>query len=133
MIGLKYDLNKLVEFGIGDALTRAFGITIIKFVNISQMNYSQQAYLHKNYEMVGLYYQKSLFIGLFLCVFLTPIFYFSDKIMYLMNIEESLAKHASEYVWVFLPGLYAYTFFDCTKCYLFAQQIYYPAIYIQML
>lgn len=53
-----------------------------------------------NYKLVGVYYQRGLFLTGVLCIFLTPLMYFSAKFLKTIGIKENMAKDAGDYIWV---------------------------------
>lgn len=68
--------------------------------------------------MIGVYYQRGLFVSGFTSIVISPLFFISDHILEVLGFEKEIAKMAGRYIWVSLPSFYAYTYYDATKSYL---------------
>ncbi|EGR34541.1 hypothetical protein IMG5_007780 [Ichthyophthirius multifiliis] len=132
LLGQKGNLHEIAAFGLGDAYGRIFGYSVIKHLNITLQNNCNIAYSAKNYELVGIFYQRGLLFTGFLCVILAPLLCFSSHILGYINIEQQLAYDAGNYVWVCLGSFFASSYYDTTNNYLQSQNVVYPQIGLQL-
>ena len=132
-ISFNENAEQLAAIAIGDAFSKIASLAVIKYINIGLQNMCTQAYSVKNHQLIGIYYQRGLLVTLLFCVLITPFFYVSQHLLLLLGFAPQLAKDASHYMWVSLPSLYAFGFYETTKSYLQAQDIFYPQLFIQII
>lgn len=112
------DTKLLLMYGLGDGLGRILGTVIIKYSNMTVNIFCSQSYGIKNYKLVGIYYQRGIFVVAFLFIILTPFMFFSDKFLVFIGVEKSMGMKAGDFIWVSLPCFLTFTYFDVNKCYL---------------
>ncbi|XP_050220706.1 protein DETOXIFICATION 24-like isoform X2 [Mercurialis annua] len=80
-----------------------------------------QAFGAKQYQMLGIYLQRSLIINLSVATLILPVFIFSTSIFRLLGQEENISEAAGSISLYFIPNLYFIAFHVSIQRYLQAQ------------
>jgi len=130
-LGYLKDSAMIGGAGLGFVCSNCCAYILITSINQGVNVLAAQAFGANKPSIVALNYHRGLFI---LMVFLIPIFVllgFSKPILMFFGIDSSLAQYAWEYILYAYPSFLFYGLFDCTKSYLYAQNIFKPILYIQ--
>ncbi|KAL4494995.1 hypothetical protein ABPG72_015695 [Tetrahymena utriculariae] len=133
LLGQKGNLQDIKIFGLGDIWARIFAYSLIKYKNMTLQQECTIALSAKNYFFVGISYQRSLFIVGLICIFSAPFLCFWWKALILFGIEKAVATKAGDYMWVCLPSVFCYGYYDTTNNYLQSQNILWPQFGIQFI
>ena len=130
-IGSLKDSVMIGGLGLGILCSNCCAYVTITSLNQGVNVLAAQAFGANKHSLVALSYHRGLFI---LLIVLIPIFIilgFTKDILIFLNIDPQLAEYASEYIIYAYPSYVFYGIFDCTKSYLYAQNIFKPILYIQ--
>ena len=94
------DANLLANYGVADAIGRILGYAVIRYTHMTLNKECAQARGVYNYMLVGVYYQRGLFLSGLLIIVLTTFLYLSDKILMAFGLEREMALRAGDFRWV---------------------------------
>lgn len=89
-----------------------------------------QAYGAQNYEMLGIYMQRSTILLMATAIPLTLIYIFSKPILLLMHEKKQVASASALFVYGLIPQIFAYAANFPIQKFLQAQSIIYPSAFI---
>ena len=130
-IGSFKDSVMIGGIGLGILCSNCCVYVIITSLNQGVNVLAAQAFGAEKHSLVALSYHRGLFILLIVLLPLLVVLGFSKHILIFLNIEPALAQYAYEYIVYAYPSYFFYGIFDCTKSYLYAQNIFKPILYIQ--
>ncbi|KAK4481813.1 hypothetical protein RD792_012724 [Penstemon davidsonii] len=110
----------------GYALVQTLSVRFVNGILIGMSSATEtlcgQAFGAKQYNMMGIYLQRSWFIDLITLTILLPVFIFATPIFKLLGEEEAIAKSAGYISLWFIPFIYGLVFSLTIQMYLQAQQ-----------
>ena len=86
----------------------------------------------KDSYLIGLYYQRGLFLLMIFVLPLLSLLFFSSSILQVLGIDEEIANITQQYTRAMAPSCIATALFDASRALLIGQNIFYPILYIQL-
>lgn len=87
----------------------------------------------KNKHDLGIILQRAFFILTLFHIPVLVLWVFSGPVFRALGQEEYVARDGSKFLLVLIPGALGYTYFECTKKYLQAQEIMRPGTYVLLI
>ena len=129
----KYNDDALVAgYGLGAMFSGAFGLAWIFSFNQSVNVHVSKAFGAQDYEGCARYFRRTLVL---LALFLFPLIIallVADKIMMVFGISEELASIAGQFTKLSTLFMGGSILFDTMKCFVIAQKVFHPILYIQL-
>jgi len=111
----------LASVSLGQQFSNVLCFAILCSLDSGFAALASQAFGARNYEKVGIYYQKTLVVYLLTSVPCVLILLQSEAIFGLLGIEDAVVENAVYFVKWMIPDYYILIFCECTKNYLMAQ------------
>ena len=83
-----------------------------------------------HFQKMGICYQRALILAAIYFIFITPFLRFQARFLDEIGVDSQIYIPACKYAWDVVPALYAEIYYDATKNYLHAMDVYYPLIVI---
>jgi len=129
----KYNNDALVAgYGLGAMFSGAFGYAWIFSFNQSVNVHVSKAFGAQDYDGCARYFRRTLVL---LALFLLPLIIallVADKIMMFFGIKEELASIAGQFTKLSTLFMGGSILFDTMKCFVIAQKVFHPILYIQL-
>ena len=132
-IGKQGNTYLLDGVGLANSFLNCCIFGVIVSLNYGLISLAAQAWGSQNYELVGLYFHRSLIIN---CVFLaivSVLFWFSDIILIAIGTPLHTALYAHQVIIYMYGGIFSFILFDGFKSYLLAQDIFIPQLVVQII
>ena len=129
-IGHLNDPSMFAAFGFGIAWCNGFAFAIIFGFAAGFGTFASQAYGAKNYRRLGLLYQKVFAVISIAIIFMYALLWFTTPILLSMGYNELLANQVGLVAKSLMINILVYPFFEVTKFYLVAQNIFNIPAYI---
>jgi len=121
---------ELAAASLGNAGIQAFAYGLMLGMGSAVETLCGQAYGAKNYNMLGIYLQRSIILLMVTGIPLTLIYVFSKPILLLLGESERIASAAAIFVYGLIPQIFAYAANFPIQKFLQAQSIVAPSAYI---
>ncbi|KAJ4970826.1 hypothetical protein NE237_003925 [Protea cynaroides] len=121
---------QLAAASLGQSGVQAFSYGLLLGMGSAVETLCGQAFGASNYEMLGVYLQRSTILLMMTGVPLTVIFIFSKQILMLLGQSSSIASTAAVFVYGMIPQIFAYAANFPMQKFLQAQRIVAPSAYI---
>jgi MATE family multidrug resistance protein len=129
----KYNNDALVAgYGLGAMFSGAFGLAWIVSFNQSVNVHVSKAFGAQDYDGCAIYFRRNIVL---LAIFMLPLLIallFADKIMMFFGINEELASIAGQFTKLSTLFMGGSILFDTMKCFVIAQRVFHPILYIQI-
>ncbi|KAL4470918.1 hypothetical protein ABPG72_005952 [Tetrahymena utriculariae] len=116
-------------FGIGAVWSNCIGQGLYYGLCSGFETMASHANGNKNYQLVGLLLQKTVFVSMILFIPIMLAMLFSEHILNLYNTDEQACNLASQYCQLVIPGLFVASFYYALKAFLNAQNEYRIQVY----
>ena len=117
--------------GLGFVCSNCCVYTAFMSINQGVNVLAAQAYGASKHSLVSLNYHRGLFALLVSIIPALILLSFTQPILRLLGIDGAVAEYSWEYVRYAYPSFIFYGIFDCTKSYLYAQNVFKPVLYTQ--
>lgn len=121
---------ELAAASLGNAGIQSFAYGLMLGMGSAVETLCGQAYGAKNYDMLGIYLQRSTILLMLTGIPLTLIYVFSKPILLLLRESETIASAAAIFVYGLIPQIFAYAANFPIQKFLQAQSIVAPSAYI---
>ena len=111
----------LASVSLGQQFSNVLCFAILCSLDSGFAALASQAFGARNYEKVGIYYQKTLVVYLLTSVPCVFVLLQSDVIFGFLGIENDVVENAVYFIKWMIPDYYILIFCECTKNYLMAQ------------
>ena len=130
-IGQLEDPSMIGGLGLGFVCSNCGAYVLISSINQGVNVLAAQAFGANKHSLVSLSYHRGLFILLILMIPILIFLWFSQPLLIFFGIGPLTAQYAWEYILSAFPSFLFYGVFDCTKSYLYAQNIFKPVLFTQ--
>jgi MATE family multidrug resistance protein len=127
----KGSTDQFDAIGLGVVFTNCTVIVLIYSVDQGLNALIAAAAGAKDHYLVGIYYQRGLFLGLCIVIPCCALLFLSDQILNGVGIAEPIPSLTSTYTQWMLPSVFGTFFYDATKAFLVGQNVFYPLLAIQ--
>ena len=132
-IGKLNNAYLLDAVGVGNTLINCTTLAIIVSLNHGLISLASQAYGAKNHILVGMYFQRAIFLNTIVLILCFVCLFFSRRLFLLCQMPLQTADYAAKLIIYSFGGLYNFMLFDTMKSYLIAQDIFIPQVFIQII
>jgi len=130
-IGTLKDPSMTGGMGLGFVFSNCCAFVLLSGINLGVNVLAAQAFGAGKNSLVSLNYHRGLFALFAILPIIFLLMGFTKQILTLFTIKPDIAHYASEYIFYALPSFIFFAVFDCTKSYLYAQNIFKPILYTQ--
>lgn len=127
------DAAMIGGLGLGFVFSNCCAYILITSIDQGVNALAAQAFGANKLEHVALNYHRGLFLILVCLIPVLILLGFTKQLLIVCGLEANVAQYAWEYIEYAYPSFFFYGIFDCTKSYLYAQNIFKPILYTQLL
>ncbi|KAH7528665.1 hypothetical protein FEM48_Zijuj05G0096200 [Ziziphus jujuba var. spinosa] len=113
---------------VGTSFAAVTGFSLLMGLSTALETLSGQAYGAKQYDMMGIYMQRAMFILLLVCIPLAIIWANTRSILTLLGQNAAIAAEAGQYALFMIPSIFAYALLQCFIRFLQTQNIVFPMV-----
>ncbi|XP_060670714.1 protein DETOXIFICATION 16 isoform X1 [Ziziphus jujuba] len=113
---------------VGTSFAAVTGFSLLMGLSTALETLSGQAYGAKQYDMMGIYMQRAMFILLLGCIPLAIIWANTRSILTLLGQNAAIAAEAGQYALFMIPSIFAYALLQCFFRFLQTQNIVFPMV-----
>ncbi|KAG6557727.1 hypothetical protein Mapa_000493 [Marchantia paleacea] len=117
---------ELSSAALGNSLCSVTGFTVMLGLASGLETLCGQAFGAKQFNLLGVYYQTSLFVLLCCCIPISVLWWNMEPLLLLIGQEAQISKHTTVYMRTMIPFLWASAFIQTTIKYLQSQSVVVP-------